>query len=212
MQRADREGRDLPLVLAQTYVAKGSYEAATPLLTRLLRDEPREPLVHLLFATVLRERGLFAQAEHEFRRVLELSPTSAEARAGLGLVHDLQGRPDEAEREHRAAIALDPGRAAFWNNLGFSLFVARHTEEAVVALLRALSLDPGLAIAYNNLGFAYAQKKDYASARRAFTTAGGLRSALYNLALACERNGDPAMAASIAAELALVATEEEARR
>lgn len=212
LRRADAEGRDLPLALAETYVAKGAYEAATPILRRLAANEPQSHKVHILWATVLRERGLLAQSANEFQRALALAPNAAEAHAGLGVLYDLLRRPRDAEHQHRLATRLAPERAAYWNNLGFSLLVGQKTDEAVQALERSLALDPGLAIAYNNLGFAYAESGDYDRARRSFATVGGGVAALQNLALAYERNGDFVTAARLRSEASQLFADKEVHR
>lgn len=197
LQKAEIDGRLLRVELAQTYVGRGAYEAAIPLLRLAVAEFPDSPRVRTLYGTVLRERGLYPQAEREFLAALRTAPGFAPAWAGLGILYDLMRRPADAERAHRRAIALAPGVAAYWNNLGFSLYVAGRTDEAIAALERALALDPSLVVAYNNLGFAYGRKGDYANAERCFRGAAGgsgEAGAYLNLALVYEQNGDVAAA------------------
>jgi Flp pilus assembly protein TadD len=191
---AQRDGEALRVDLAETYINRGAYDAATPMLRRALAENPDDPRVHFLYGVVLRERQLYPQAERELRAAVTLEPRYARAWDGLGLLYDLWRRAAAAERAHRTAVRLAPGVAQYWNNLGFSLFVAGKTDEAVAALEQALALDPSLVQAYNNLGFAYGRRGDYADAKRCFDSAGTEATSLVNLALVYEEHGDQAKA------------------
>ncbi|MFH0900648.1 MAG: tetratricopeptide repeat protein [Pseudomonadota bacterium] len=200
VRKADEEGRALRLELAALLVKKGSHDAAVPLLRRVVADEPRNPVAHYLYGTVLRERGLYPQAERELFETIRLDENYAPAHAALGILYDIQRRSEDAEREHRRAIELAPRYADYWNNLGFSYYVAGRTDEAITALETALGIDPSLAIAHNNLGFAYGRQNEYDKAARCFRNAGGELMAYLNLALVYEQNGDPEMAAKLRTE------------
>lgn len=191
MRKAQRDGEMLRVELAETYVRKGAYEAAVPLLTRAVAEHPNSPRVRVLYATVLRERGLYPQAEREYKMAIKLARRYAAAWAGLGLLYDLMRRPDDAEAAHRMAVRLAPRDAGYWNNLGFSMYLAGKNEEAIASLEQALELDPSLVVAYNNLGFAYGRRGAYDDAARCFRTAAGSEAvARVNLALVYEENGD----------------------
>ncbi len=200
LRKTEAEGERMRLDLAETYVKKGAYAAAIPLLTRELAERPRSDAVRTLYATVLREQGLYPQAEREFRAALALAPANARAWDGLGVLLDLMRRPEEAEAAHRRALALAPGSADYWNNLGFSLYVARKNDEAIAALEQALAIDPSLLVAYNNLGFAYGRRGDDAGAERCFRTAGGAASARLNMAIVYDQRGDAEAAARLRAQ------------
>jgi Flp pilus assembly protein TadD len=212
MLKMQRDGEALRLDLAETYVEKGAYDAAGPLLAREVQQHPDNARAQLLYGIVLRERGLYPQAEAALGRALALEPTYARAWDALGVLLDLMRRGDEAEVAHRHAVEFAPGAAPYWNNLGFSLYVAGDADAAVLALEQALALDPSLTVAYNNLGFAYGARGDYADAARCFRSAGGEAAALLNLAAVHEENGDLATATQLrgqAAELDPSLTEDE---
>jgi Flp pilus assembly protein TadD len=200
IRKTEADGARLRVELAETYVQKRAYVAAIPLLRRSVVETPADPHVRTLYGTVLREQGLYPQAEKELLEATRLAPASAEAHAALGVLYDLMRRPADAEREHRAALALAPQSASIWNNLGFSLYVARKNDEAIVALEKALALDPGLIIAYNNLGFAYGRRGSMSDAERSFRTAGGEGAALVNMAIIYDQRGDAETAAKLRAE------------
>jgi Flp pilus assembly protein TadD len=184
MLALEGNGKALRNELARMFVNKGSYVAAMPYLQTAIREDPKNVEMATLLGVVLRENGLYPQAEEQFRRALELDRSHAPAWAGLGMLYDLEKRSADAEEAHRKALELDATNANEWNNLGFSLYVAGKTDEAIAALEKALALSPGLVVAYNNLGFAYARKGDHDGARRCFLAVGGEKGARANLKLA----------------------------
>jgi Flp pilus assembly protein TadD len=200
IQKQEEEGERLRIDLAETYVAKGAYTAAIPFLRRAIAENPKDAHIHVLYGTVLREQGLYPQAEKELRQATLLAPQSAEAWASIGILYDLMRRSSEANQAHHKAIELVPGNASYWNNLGFSLYVAGDDAGAIEALEKALALDPALVIAYNNLGFAYGRSGDLASAERCFRNAGGEARALMNMAIVHEGRGESDEAERLRAE------------
>jgi Flp pilus assembly protein TadD len=200
MRKTEQDGENLRVELAQTYMRKGAYDAALPLLKRALADKPKDPYLHTMYGTVLRERGLYPQAERELLSALAAEPKRASAWAEIGVLYDLERRSEEAEHAHRRAVELAPGNARYWNNLGFSLYVAGRVDDAIPVLERSLAIDPGMTVAYNNLGFAYGKKGAYKEAERSFRTAGGDAAVMVNMALVYEQNVDDATAAKLRAE------------
>jgi Flp pilus assembly protein TadD len=191
-----KAGDQLRFELAQMYVEKGAREQAIPLLRRIIAAKPRHLGARVLYGSVLRDLGLYAQAKAEFQRVLRANPKVAVAHAGLGILYDLQRNFDKAKVHHRKAVALAPRRADFFNNLGFSYYLTQQHKKAIWCYQRALALDPGLALAYNNLGFAYGASGELELAERTFRTALGDAGALYNMALVYESTGDESLAAT----------------
>lgn len=192
-----RQGQMMRVELARTYIEKGALEAAIPLLRRAVAERPNDPQVRTLYGTVLRDLGLYPQAEQQLRFALDRAPNYAPAHAAIAILFDLQRRSREALAHHRRAVALAPRVAAYHNNLGFSLYVAGDLDGAIAHYERALALDPALGVAYNNLGFAYGLRGDVDAARRAFRAVAAEPAALLNLALVFEQRGDDARAAAL---------------
>jgi len=200
LRKTEEDGEKMRFDLAETYVRKGAYAAAIPLLRREVIAHPKNDAVHTLYAIVLREQGLYPQAEKELKAALALAPASPRALDAIGVLYDLMRRPEEAEAAHRAALSAAPSAAMYWNNLGFSLYVAKKTDDAIVALERALALDPGLVVAYDNLGFAYGRRGDDAGAERCFRTAGGELGSRVNMAIVYEQRGESERASRLRAD------------
>jgi Flp pilus assembly protein TadD len=181
---------EVRLELAQTLIDHGAHGTAMPILRDTLTRHPEDPRLHLLLGTVLRDRGVYDQAERELNLALKLKPGMAEAVDGLGILYDLKGDHDAAKKAHDDAIALAPQEPKYRNNLGFSRYLAGNHEEAVAAYQEALRLDPAARTVYVNLGFALAAQGKDDEALRMFRQSGTEAEALNNLGLAHELRGD----------------------
>jgi Flp pilus assembly protein TadD len=175
--------------LAHDLVGRGDWGRAFQLLDELHRELPRDGDILTLRGIVYRERGLYADAEADLRAALVATPTSAEAHAALGILYDLELRP-EAEAQHRAAVRLGPDNAAFLNNLGFSLYLRRQFKDAITEYEKAARLVPLSRRVRTNLGFACAASGDWRRAAREFAMGGSEAEAKNNLGFAYERRGD----------------------
>jgi Flp pilus assembly protein TadD len=177
------------LSLARELTARGDWGRAFDLLDDIHRQHPDDPEVLTLRGIVYRERGLFPDAEADLRAALRATPKSAETHAALGILYDVEMRP-EAEAEHREAVRLSPNNPAYLNNLGFSLFLRQHFNDAIKEYEKAARLAPLSRRVRTNMGFAYAALGDLPRASREFTMGGTEAEAKNNLGFAYERRGD----------------------
>jgi tetratricopeptide (TPR) repeat protein len=184
-----QQGESFRYELAELYVDKGAPGAAIPLLQKILDEDANDVRARVLYGNILRDQGLYPQAEAQLRFALDLAPERADVHAGLGILYDLQRKQREALDHHRKAVLLAPRDAAFRNNLGFSLYISGQNVEAIAELERALALDPAMGIAYNNLGFAYGREGLFNRARTTFLSALGEAQALINMAIVYDDQG-----------------------
>jgi len=88
-------------------------------------------------------------AEREFRRALELNPSSAYVRAGHAQWFlRIQGRVEQALAEARMALELDPLDTLYNSEMGYLLHLARQFESAVEQFRHTIDLDPTFWIPY----------------------------------------------------------------
>jgi TolB-like protein/Flp pilus assembly protein TadD len=115
-------------------------------------------VAHSLLGTVLGVGEYdWPGAEREFRRALELSPSSAEVLWAYGMwLLRPQGRVDEALAELQRALELDPLDATCSMAVGYLLHATRQFEPAVVQLHHAVDLDPTHWLPYWMLSITYA--------------------------------------------------------
>jgi tetratricopeptide (TPR) repeat protein len=90
----------------------------------------------------LRELGDWRAARREYARALRRAPNLLHARANLGALLLLSGRPRAALRHCRRATALAGDSVQSWMNLGQCLFELEQLDEAMDAYAEAFALDP----------------------------------------------------------------------
>ena len=115
-----------------------------------LNDE-LEP-VHITMGRIQLARGLWEQAEAQFRRVLALNPVNPDAYRGLADTYGSSARPKEAEETYKSAIALRPNDWTGHNLLGIFYFRHQRYAEAVPYFQKVAALIPDNVLAFNNLG------------------------------------------------------------
>jgi Flp pilus assembly protein TadD len=96
-----RRGRD--------HLAAGMNAQATVSLEKAKRREPRKASIREALGIAYFRIHRFAEAEREFRAVLELQPVDDYAHFALGRCLEKQGRDVEANRHYKLASSLRPG-------------------------------------------------------------------------------------------------------
>jgi Flp pilus assembly protein TadD len=180
--------------LAHELVSRADWQPAFAYVSELHREQAGDADVLVLRATIYRERGLLPEAEADLREAMRLAPGLASAHAGLGILWDMQRRPQDAEDQHRQAVKLEPQNGVYLNNLGFSLFLHGKIKESISYYEQAARLGPTVHRTRTNLGFAYAARGDLHRAAREFEMGGTPVEAKINLGFAYERRGDLANA------------------
>jgi serine/threonine-protein kinase len=107
---------------------------------------------HLDLARAYSDESNWAAAAREYRRALDLSPSSAEVHRYYGDYLLRIGHAEEALAEARIAVELDPisPRAAQFE--ARMLYYLRRYDEAAAQMHQALALDPSSGIVHQALG------------------------------------------------------------
>ncbi|TVR03805.1 MAG: tetratricopeptide repeat protein [Spirochaetaceae bacterium] len=107
-----RSPNDLLLVgLAEIHVRHGQYEAAREYLVRAISTSPDEYLIQrarFQLGRVALETGRFEEAATEFRTILDVDPTVADAHFKLGRAYQMMEQPERARFHWREAIRIEP--------------------------------------------------------------------------------------------------------
>ncbi|BBE49946.1 TPR repeat-containing protein YrrB [Ferriphaselus amnicola] len=131
------------------------------------------------------ERGQLDQAATEFRKILEVKKTHADAIHYLGLIDYQQGKTDSGIALLVRSLTLDPENASFLSNLGAAYNETGRFKEAIPVLRKAIHRNPEYANAHSNLGMALQHAGEFDSAissyRRAIALTPNHANALYNL-------------------------------
>jgi TolB-like protein/Flp pilus assembly protein TadD len=120
---------------------------------KALQLDPELVEAHVLLAESLGQDWRWAEAESEYRRAIELSPSDAGAHSSFAIWFLCQGRTEEALSWARRAQELDP-LAYRGVEVGWILFQSRRYDEAIRELQSALTMEPENPMGEWFLGFA----------------------------------------------------------
>ena len=82
-------------------------------------------------------------AEREFKRAIELNPSSLDARGYYSWFLPPMGRAEEATDQARQMLRIDPLSTGANGNLGSVLVFTQRWDVAIAQLRSAIDLDPG---------------------------------------------------------------------
>lgn len=94
----------------------------------------------------------YAEAERQFRKVLEIRPGKARDYANLGAALAGQGKLEDAIAQYQQALRIQRDEPYAHNNLAMAFTERGRLEEAAAHLAKAIRADPAYADAYFNLG------------------------------------------------------------
>ena len=144
---ADEQPR-ASLLHASLLAALGEPEAALTLLERVRRAWPGLPRLQQQIATALLELDRLPEAEHAYRKALELDGESAEGYAGLAAVLLRQERWEDAATAALHATGLRPFFPEAHLHRGVALAMTGQRAEATHALETAVAQYPTLVDAH----------------------------------------------------------------
>jgi Flp pilus assembly protein TadD len=97
----------------RTHLAEGRAAEATVALEQAKQHEPDKASIREALGIAYFRTRRWADAESEFRVMLELSPTDDYAHYALGRCLEKQGRDSEANGHYKLASSLRPGDAHY---------------------------------------------------------------------------------------------------
>ncbi|MDA8430852.1 MAG: tetratricopeptide repeat protein [Geobacteraceae bacterium] len=109
----------------------------------------------------IKDEGDLVGAERCFRRIIDLDPDLPDPQHGLGVVLQMQGRPQEAVAHYKTAIAQDPGFVQALYNLANALVQSGKPQEALEYVRAVLRCDAAHADAHWLLGMLLLLRGDY---------------------------------------------------
>ena len=78
--------RDIRVSLIKTLIDAKAYTTSVPLLRQAMADNPKDPRLHYMLGSVLRERALYDQAVTSFETAIRLAPQFGEAHSGRRVI------------------------------------------------------------------------------------------------------------------------------
>jgi TolB-like protein/tetratricopeptide (TPR) repeat protein/DNA-binding winged helix-turn-helix (wHTH) protein len=165
--KLDGSLREVSAALAHLYLVSGRRERAAELYRDAIRSDPDDADGYMGLGEALDGQRHGAEAEHAFRRAVDVEPTYWEAQTALGNFLFRHGRAAAAIPIYRRVTELIPASPFAFNNLGAALEMTADFGAAAAAFERSLALEPTRS-AYSNLGTVYYFLGRYADAARMF--------------------------------------------
>ena len=132
-----------PTVRTTIAAANGGYDPDRIVKLRELVDaHPEDPMYRFLLAGLYKNGRYFEEAFDEYKRVLQTSPSTYQARINLGNIYFLLGQYGEAISNYRKAIDIRPDAALAYYNMYLAQSDSFKLKEAAESLSRAKELDP----------------------------------------------------------------------
>jgi Flp pilus assembly protein TadD len=97
----------------KAHLRHGMPAQATVSLEKAKRLEPEKASIREALGIAYFRIHRYEEAEHEFRKMLELSPADDYAHYALGRCLEKQGRAKEANGHYKLARSLRPGQKAY---------------------------------------------------------------------------------------------------
>ncbi|HSD27636.1 MAG TPA: sulfatase-like hydrolase/transferase [Vicinamibacteria bacterium] len=155
---------------ANSAVRERRFEEAIPILKTVLAGDPKNAFATLVLGSAYMGQGKSREAIVQFRRYLELVPTSSYAHQWIAICHVRLGERDAALREAEAALALDP-RFTDARVLKAGVLASRGEHDAAVGVLReAIATDPAKPMIRLDLAKILAEAGRSVEARAEFET------------------------------------------
>jgi len=126
-------------------------------------------------AEALMQAHLLPQAMHEWKQIVEIDPTLAEAHEKLGTAALTTGNIALATQELKKAAQMIQGKASLHAALGICYQCRTRNREAIDEFNKALAINPKDAQTSFNLGNAYAALGQNKDARRCYLQAVAIR-------------------------------------
>jgi Flp pilus assembly protein TadD len=138
---------------------------------------PKNLNMHMVLASFLTHQGKRAEAEAEYRKVLQAEPNNPMALNNIGYSMVERGEKLEEAREMiQRAVDAQPGNGYHLDSLGWAYFKLGKLDEAERYLNQAAQINSASATVQEHLGALYERKGKTAEARAAWQKALSLSS------------------------------------
>jgi Tfp pilus assembly protein PilF len=146
------------------YVATRRGDQGIQFYKNLIREHPKNGVLHYWLGRFYLDQRLPEEAAREFKEASLLAPQDKRPFISLGLTYLQMGKEQEGMEAYLRANKLDPRVAAVHVGLGHLYFKRNDHAKAQKEYEEALEIDPSFGEARNNLGLIYEKKGELSKA------------------------------------------------
>jgi tetratricopeptide (TPR) repeat protein len=159
------------LTRAATFVAQQRYDAAEPIIRKLLIVTPADADLHFALGFIREQRGDLDDAFDAYADAAELNPEFPEVHSGMSYIFSRSNDGNNGIAEARTALSLDPDNAEAYRYLGLALFVSDKYSAALNAFDKSLVRDPNRGETYYDLGLLQVAENELTAAAESYRKA-----------------------------------------
>jgi serine/threonine protein kinase/predicted Zn-dependent protease len=146
-----------------TWFIKGDTNEAINIFKQLVTKYPRDKLAHYTLGKFYEmEKGMFAEAIHELKKVIELDPTFEKAFNHLGYAYSGLGDYSKAIFYLKKYADISPGHADPFDSMGDVYFEMGKFDEAIAKYNKAINIESNFGSG-KMIAYCYALKEDYSN-------------------------------------------------
>jgi tetratricopeptide (TPR) repeat protein len=180
--KLDTNYADARYNLAFALLSQGRAKDAVPHFDVLIKNNPRDPLLHDGLGQAYESLGQWGNAFAAYRKAIALDPKDSSYPLNLGLAilrsdpdGSVAGRRDSAVGYLREAVRLNPEAALAYLHLGLTFIEKKRWPEAQNVLRQYVALRPDDFVGQFNLGLAYDYNAKFDDALRVYEAAAKLQ-------------------------------------
>jgi tetratricopeptide (TPR) repeat protein len=133
----------------------GKDKDALTVATEALREFPNDPKAWALSAETKAATGLLKDAEYEYKKAVNLEPSNALFRAGLGSIYERIGDVEQALEQYRVAVEFEPSETEYRAALYGAMRKTERLDESIMGLKQCVAEEPNYERYGTMLGEAY---------------------------------------------------------
>jgi tetratricopeptide (TPR) repeat protein len=153
-----------------TYSATRRGAQAIQFYKDLIREHPKNGVIHYWLGRLYLDKGSLEEAAREFKEATLLAPEDEHPFISLGHAYSRLGKDQEGLEAYLHANKLDPGIAVVHVGIGNIYFKRKDHAKAQKEYEKALELDASFTEARYNLGLIYEEKGEISKAVKQWRT------------------------------------------
>ena len=130
IERNPQANKVLQQDLLELFLKARSFDAASPLAQKFYQTQKKQPDPCYYMGVILREKGVYEEAERYFLEGLTYDAKHARTYDALGILYGVQNKRVRSLKAHQKAVELDQTNPKFWHNLGFALSINKQLDQA----------------------------------------------------------------------------------